>query len=128
MVKGRIFVFGSNLAGRHGKGAALAARVEHGARYGVGVGPTGNAYAIPTRGRRLEVLPLSAITGHVADFLRYAGERPDLSFQVTKIGCGLAGYSEAQIAPLFAGAPANCELPDGWRSSCTEKETHGPRC
>lgn len=109
-----IFVFGSNLAGRHGKGAALAARTEHGAQYGVGVGPTGNAYAIPTKGRTLVTLPLAVIEHHVAEFLKYAYAHPELEFNVTRIGCGLAGYRDAQIAPFFAGAPANVHLPTGW--------------
>lgn len=114
-----IFVFGSNLAGRHGKGAALCARNEHGAEYGVGVGRTGNAYAIPTKGFRMEVLPISTISAHVTAFMTYALQFPELQFQVTKIGCGLAGYSEDQIAPMFSGVPDNCRLPDGWgRCEC----------
>lgn len=109
-----IFVFGSNLAGRHGAGAALHARKHHGAKYGVGTGRTGEAYAIPTKDAGLQSLPLPAIAGHVSTFLGYAQENPALQFNVTRIGCGLAGYTDAQIAPLFAGAPANCTLPDGW--------------
>lgn len=112
----RIFVFGSNLAGRHGKGAALNARQHHGAVYGVGVGRTGNAYAIPTKDRALRVLPLAEIAPHVAAFVAYARENPSLWFEVTRIGCGLAGYRDAEISPMFASAPANCLLPDGWRA------------
>lgn len=112
-----IFVFGSNLAGRHGKGAALHARREHGAVRGVGVGRTGNAYAIPTKDAALCTLPLSEIMSYVLEFLRYAKAHPDLRFEVTRIGCGLAGYTDAQMAPMFADAPANCDLPHGWRSS-----------
>lgn len=111
-----IFVFGSNLAGRHGKGAAWFARNVHGAQYGVGTGPTGNAYAISTKDRQIRTLPLSVIAGHVAEFLDYARAHPDLNFEVTKIGCGLAGYREHEIAPMFRGAPANCHLPDFWRT------------
>lgn len=112
-----IFVFGSNLAGRHGKGAALHARHEHGAVQGVGVGRTGNAYAIPTKDAALRTLPLSEISAYVLEFLRYAKAHPELPFQVTRVGCGLAGYTDSQIAPMFAGAPENCELPEGWCSS-----------
>lgn len=112
----KIFVFGSNLAGRHGKGAALAAREQHGAVYGVGVGPTGNAYAIPTKDRSLRTLPLNVIQRHVMEFLAYAQEHPQLQFNVTRVGCGLAGYTDPQIAPMFMNAPDNCELPEGWRS------------
>lgn len=110
-----IFVFGSNLAGRHGKGAALHARQHYGAKYGVGVGLTGNAYAIPTKDERIRTLPLDIIAKHVHEFIAFAQKRTDLEFQVTRIGCGLAGYSDAQIAPMFADAPLNCHLPDGWR-------------
>ncbi len=99
-----VFVFGSNLAGRHGKGAALHAKREHRAVHGVGVGRTGNAYAIPTKDAALRTLPLSGIMGYVLEFLRYAKAHPDLRFEVTRIGCGLAGYTDAQMAPMFADA------------------------
>ena len=110
-----VFVFGSNLAGRHGKGAALAARVEHGAEYGVGVGRTGNAYAIPTKNALLHILPLAAIRRHVRDFITYARAHPSLRFNVTRVGCGLAGYGDDDMAPLFHDAPENVVLPDDWR-------------
>lgn len=110
-----IFVFGSNLAGRHGKGAALTARKEYGAVYGRGRGRTGHAYAIPTKDERLQSLPLNRIHGCVCEFLEYARAHPELQFQVTRIGCGLAGYTDEQIAWMFKAAPDNCMLPDGWR-------------
>lgn len=110
-----VFVFGSNLAGRHGRGAALTARREYGAQYGVGEGPTGRAYAIPTKDERLRVRSLEVIAVSVRRFLEYARSRPDLTFTVTRIGCGLAGYADHQIAPMFRGAPINCDLPEGWR-------------
>lgn len=109
-----IFVFGSNLAGRHGKGAALWARQHRGAIYGCGAGPQGDAYAIPTKDERLRVLPLDRIASYVADFLDYAQQRPSLRFQLTPIGCGLAGYRPEQVAPLFANAPANVQMPDAF--------------
>ena len=109
-----IFVFGSNLAGRHGKGAALDARNKYGAVYGVGEGRTGNAYAIPTKDGRLKILPLVRIEGSVQKFLDYATSNPELKFLVTRIGCGLAGYKDSDIAPMFKSAPQNCSLPDGW--------------
>ncbi|MFA7504683.1 MAG: hypothetical protein WCZ28_08275 [Burkholderiaceae bacterium] len=111
-----VFVFGSNLAGRHGKGAALWARRHHGAIYGRGVGPQGNSYAIPTKDHRLRVLPLHAIQAHVADFLALARRRPHVAFELTPIGCGLAGYRPEQIAPMFSDAPANVFLPDAFRA------------
>lgn len=110
-----IFVFGSNLAGRHGKGAALYARQHHGAIYGQGIGRQGNSYAIPTKDARLRTLPLADIKVFVDGFLRYATDEPTLRFQVTAIGTGLAGYRHEDIAPLFARAPSNCQLPEEWR-------------
>jgi hypothetical protein len=110
-----IFVFGSNLAGRHGKGAALHARHYYGAKYGIGEGPTGHAYAIPAKDAKLRTLPLERIEDYVKLFLAYAEGHPELMFRVTAIGTGLAGYRHEDIAPMFARAPANCRLPDEWR-------------
>lgn len=105
-----VFVFGSNLAGRHGLGAARRAHEAYGAEMGVGEGMTGNSYAIPTKDENLNVLPLEAIKLYVNRFKAYAHKNSDLKFYVTKIGCGLAGYKEEEIAPLFDNCPWNCEL------------------
>lgn len=110
-----IFVFGSNLAGRHGKGAALYARRHRGAIYGRGSGPQGNSYAIPTKDARLATLPLATIAAYVAEFIDFARAHAELRFQLTPIGCGLAGYSAADIAPLFVRAPANVVMPDAFK-------------
>lgn len=111
----KIFVFGSNEAGRHGKGAALDARNQYGAQYGVGRGMTGWAYAIPTKDHNLNVRTLEQIKIDVDIFLQYARDRIGLrEFLVTRIGCGHAGYTDIQIAPMFIGAPSNCELPLPW--------------
>lgn len=110
-----IFVFGSNLLGIHGRGAALTAKNEYAAEYGVGVGPTGHAYAIPTKATPSKSLYLSQIYDYVDDFIEYAMANQHLVFFVTRIGCGLAGYTDTDIAPMFYGAPDNCLLPDGWR-------------
>ena len=110
----KIFVFGSNLAGIHGAGAALHARRYFGAKIGEGKGRTGNAYAIPTKDKDIKTLPLSHILCHVFTFLDYADKHPELKFEVTRIGCGLAGYKDEEIAPMFIGAPSNCELPEEW--------------
>jgi hypothetical protein len=106
-----IFVFGSNLAGRHGKGAALYARKYHGAVYGQGEGLQGNSYAIPTKSSALRTLPLWRIEKAVLNFIQFAKDRPELEFQLTPIGCGLAGYTPEQIAPMFTDAPANVHKP-----------------
>jgi len=110
-----IFVFGSNLAGRHGAGAARFAREHWGAEPGVGRGRTGNAYAIPTKDQHLQPLPLLRIRIHVDEFVAYANRHPHLHFKVTAVGTGLAGYSDGEIAPLFVNAPSNCTLPAQWR-------------
>lgn len=111
---GRIFVFGSNLAGVHGGGAAKTAHEQYGAVWGKGQGEQGMCYAIPTKDQNLRTLPLAAIESFVKMFIAYAGANPHLYFFVTRIGCGLAGYTDDQIAPLFIDAPDNCELPEGW--------------
>jgi hypothetical protein len=110
----QIFVFGSNLAGSHGGGAAYAAYKEHGAEMGVAEGPTGRSYAIPTVDASIVPLPLTDIHQAVARFLAYARAHPDSNFSVTRIGCGIAGYTDAEIGPMFNGATPNIELPDGW--------------
>jgi galactokinase/mevalonate kinase-like predicted kinase len=109
-----IFVFGSNLAGVHGAGAALYAKQKYGAQLRVGVGRTGYAYAIPTKDHQIKTLPLDQIKPHVDEFIRYAKANPQYVFQVTRIGCGLAGYTDEDIAPMFKDAPSNCGLDPKW--------------
>ena len=113
----QIFVFGSNLAGRHGKGAALEARLKHGAIYGQGFGFQGSSYAIPTKNALLQTMPLVSIQKYVNYFLEFATAYPHFQFNITRIGCGLAGYKDTDIAPMFKGAPINCNLPEGWREA-----------
>lgn len=96
-----IFVFGSNLAGRHGSGAARLAYNRFGAIWGIGVGLQGHSYAIPTMHGGVE-----AIKPYVDQFIDFACMHPQYTFLVTKIGCGIAGFTEYEIAPLFAGAIA----------------------
>lgn len=105
-----IFVFGSNLAGRHGRGSALEAMKRFGAEYGVGEGRTGMSYAIPTKDKNLRVLGLDRIEESVKTFLEYARQNPNLHFSVVEIGCGLAGYEPHQIAPFFEGHTDNVRL------------------
>jgi hypothetical protein len=115
-MKQEIFVFGSNLAGRHGKGAALTAFKRYGAIYGQGIGLQGNSYAIPTKDENIKTLPLNKIKRYVEQFIKFATLNPDMRFKVTAIGTGLAGYDETEIAPMFVNAPDNCILPVGWRT------------
>lgn len=112
-----VFVFGSNLAGRHGLGAAKFAKMHYGAQYGkkFAVGHVGRSYAIPTKGEELEVLCLDVIAIYCKDFVSYAKSHPLLTFELTPVGCGLAGYKDQQVAPLFQGLPENVIVPDRWK-------------
>ena len=94
-----VFVFGSNLGGFHAGGAARAAFNNFGAVWGQGVGLQGQSYAIPTMHGGVD-----AIRPYVDEFIQFAQSRPDLYFYVTRIGCGIAGFRDEQMAPLFAAA------------------------
>ena len=118
-----VFVFGSNLAGRHGKGAALWARQNRGAIYGQGFGMQGNSFAIPTRDHHIQTLPVSEVKGYVDCFIAYARDHPETQFQLTPIGCGLAGLTREQIEPLFNGAPKNVIWPPEWTP--TQPQSNG---
>lgn len=110
----RVFVFGSNLRGVHGAGAAKAALLYHGAKPSQGIGLQGNSYAIPTKDEALSVLPLPAIRKHVEQFILFAKEHPDKEFQVTQVGCGFARLSKADMAEMFTDAPDNCLFDTAW--------------
>ena len=106
-----IFVFGSNLQGQHVGGAALAAYRNFGAVWGQGVGLHGQTYAIPTmHGGTEEIRP------YVDEFIQFARENPTLKFFVTRIGCGIAGFTDQEMAPLFREAMdvENVYLPELW--------------
>lgn len=117
-----IFVFGSNLAGRHGRGAAKVAWNLFGAEYGVGVGVKGNSYAIPTKSKRIQTLNLETIRCYVNEFLKFAAANQHRSFFVTRVGCVLAGFADSQIAPMFKGATDNCSFPEEWREYLVSAE------
>ena len=104
-----IFVFGSNLGGIHAGGAARMARLHFGAEMGKGVGIQGHSYAIPTMQGGVET-----IKPYVDEFITYASQHPDKQFLVTPIGCGIAGFSAQEIAPLFKDAKniENISLPE----------------
>ena len=109
-----IFVFGSNERGAHGKGAALQAVTEYGAKYGQGFGLHGRSFAIPTKDFYIRTLPLSAIKKYVDEFKKCLDKTVSFHFFVTPIGTGLARRSHEEIAPLFRGVH-NCWLPEEWR-------------
>ena len=96
---GEIFVFGSNLAGMHGGGAARVAHRKFGAEWGVGIGLTGQTYAIPTMQGGVET-----IAPYVDEFIEFASNHKELKFYVTRIGCGIAGFHDEEMAPLFRNA------------------------
>lgn len=110
-----IFVFGSNEAGIHGAGAAKTARQRFGAIYGQGVGLQGNSYGIPTKNTELEVLSLVDIRFYVSRFMDFAQKNPDKTFYVTRIGTGLSGLADEDIAPMFKYSPANCIFDIVWK-------------
>lgn len=111
----KVFVFGSNEAGIHGAGAAHYAYKNKGARYGKGYGHHNDSFAIPTKDMEIMTLPLDTIQMYIYGFLAFAKGQRKLVFQVTRIGCGLAGYKDNQIAPMFKGAPLNCIFDEKWR-------------
>jgi len=114
-----IFVFGSNTAGRHGRGAALQAKEQFGAVYGVGEGLTGQCYAFPTLewiNGKLEkfVFPAISLEQHREKLYKCCLDNPDKTFLLTKVGCGLAGYDETFICQFFRFPPTNLVVPDDW--------------
>ena len=106
-----VFVFGSNLEGMHGGGAALIAYRKFGAIWGQGVGLQGQSYGIPTMQGGVET-----IRPYVDEFIAFAKEHQEQTFLVTRIGCGIAGFTDQEIAPLFKDAHDvdNIVLPAGW--------------
>lgn len=106
-----IFVFGSNLEGMHGGGAARIAYDNFGAIWGKGVGLHGKTYAIPTMHGGLD-----KIAPYVNQFIEFAQANPQFTFLVTRIGCGIAGFTDKEMAPLFAAAIniENVHLPSYW--------------
>lgn len=111
----QIFVFGSNVEGIHGAGAALTA-MKWGAQYRNGVGPQGRTYAIPSKTTPWVTMTVDEIKVHVDDFITHATNHPEQIFLVTEIGCGLAGWAAEDIAPLFKSAVGveNIHLPNSF--------------
>ena len=114
-----VFTFGANERGIHGGGAARIAREKYGAILHQGFGPQGNSFAIPTcskpTGEAGFEIPFERMKYYVDCFLLYAKRHPELEFQVTMIGCGLAGWTKEEMAPLFLNAPDNCKFDTAWQ-------------
>lgn len=111
----KVFVFGSNEAGMHGGGAAKYAYEKKGARYGKSYGHHGDSFAIPTMDSQMETLNLSHIQLYIYGFLAYAKGKHRVKFEVSRIGCGIAGLKDEDIAPLFVGAGRNILFDEEWR-------------
>ena len=107
----QIFVFGSNLAGKHNGGGAKIALEKFGAIYGEGVGFQGQSYAIPTLDANFQKIDLTEIRFYIDLFFQFAYNHPQYEFLVTKIGCGIAGYEVSEIAPLLLNPFKNIILP-----------------
>lgn len=112
--EGEIFVFGSNLDGVHGAGAALFARQHCGAELGVGEGLTGQSYALPTCKHPGIPLTYYEVSWAIDRFINFAQRRLDLQFFVSRVGCGLAGFTDTEIAYQFSNLPSNLRLPPEW--------------
>ena len=111
-----IFVFGSNLAGVHGAGAAKYAYEKRGAEWGVGVGITGSCYALPTKGYKIECLPWTTVRRNIKEFIFFAKKNPLVDFELTPVGTGLAGHSKYDVweALRELGIPSNVYLSSTW--------------
>jgi hypothetical protein len=110
-----VFVFGSNMAGKHHGGAAAIAVSHFGALLGVGRGWSGQSFAIPTMNEHLQQMPLSQIQHYVDDFKLYTKNHPKTKYFLTAIGCGIAGYTTEEIAPMFKGISRNVIFPASFR-------------
>lgn len=124
-----IFVFGSNTSGHHGAGAALTAKLHHGAEAGRGEGLSGKSYALPTcgpwNGRKFPALSHREVELAIYRFIQFTMQHPEVTFKVTRVGCGLAGYEDKDIAPLFRNAPENCLFDTTWKTWLPSKKFWG---
>ena len=109
------FVFGSNMSGIHGAGAARVAWEHYGAEVGNGFGLQGRSYAIPTKGYEIEYIPLHEFVEEIYKFVEFTQKEENAykGWFVTRIGCGLAGFLDEEIAPHFKGAK-NCSFAREW--------------
>lgn len=124
-----IFVFGSNTKGLHAGGAAYYASKLFGAEWGVSEGPTGRTYAIPTCTPSIEKVSVNELKNSIDRFIQYAKENPTLNFLVTPIGCGIAGWNVADVAPMFEAAKSlpNVSLPESFWKYFLETKTNNQK-
>ena len=123
-VPDNVFVFGSNESGIHGAGAAAFAYHKKGAKLGQGLGLAGESFAIPTKDWTIGEVNTDIIEFYVKRFIEFAKLNPQTTFQVTAIGCGLAGYRHSDIAPMFRQAPNNCQFDLAWKPVLGDKHTY----
>ena len=114
MSRREIFVFGSNLSGIHGAGAARFAHKNHGAEWGVGEGLTGDSYALPTKGLNISFMPLKEVGMAIRRFVQFAKDHPELLFRLTPVGCGLAGFNREDILSFLDDVPENVVFDRHW--------------
>lgn len=112
--KDQYFVFGSNLRGAHKKGAALYALEYCGAELGNPIGLQGRCYAVPTKDKYIQTLPIDRIVPYIQGFKQFSLDQPQREFFVSALGTGLAGYKHEDIAPWFMGCGDNCIFPVEW--------------
>lgn len=110
-----VFVFGSNMKGIHGKGAAKVAAILFGAKYQFFSGRCGMSYAIPTKDQNIQTLPIEKIKPYIEEFVRRANKYKEVEYFITRVGCGLAGHKDQDIAPLFKGCGDNVSFPIEWK-------------
>ena len=122
----QILVFATAINGHHIKGSAQHAMSKYGAVFGCGEGLAGQSYAIPVYDEKLRPRPLVDVVESISAFLRFAAARPASSFRVTPIGCEDGAFLPEQIAPLFANAPANCDIPYTFLAALQGHDTLDP--
>ena len=110
----QVFIFGSNVLGKHGGGAARQAFDDFGAEWGVGEGMTGQCYALPTLDENHQQVSEQFLKEAIMRFYNTAITNQNKQFLLTKVGCGIAGFDEEYIKSLFTVPPANIVLPEGW--------------
>ena len=115
-----VFVFGSNASGHHGGGAAHIAWQKFGAVWGEGHGLHGQTYAIDT------MSGMGAFRADAETFVSFAQQHPELTFLLTPVGCGIAGYTPEEVAPMFATLPANVVLPEVFARALGVNGPHPP--